>query len=616
MIKLKSIKIEGFGSVIKPIKYKIDVPGLNKIEGQNGAGKTTITNALAWVGWGQMVKPKKSSIIPWPHVIELAKGEYKGTKVTLKLTDNTDKYLIIRCNEYRAKVWGKSGKNRLIIIKNGIELQGEGLRDKKDYQNWIIKKLGYTFELFKSTVLFTQELDTLMQEDGPTKKRIFDEAFETIFVNRAKKKAEDNLERHKKDFDGVKTKIDLLKTKIDGIRRSIKMAQEYINNFNKWQKDKIRDLKKNWVELRLSKKTLENKINESIPVWDKINILKEKVAAYEELVNEEFKLEMECTNILENIERIEFQRKDKISHWKNSPKKCGACNRLLPKESRIEHKRKIKKEISDLKNTIEDLYKKLEDKKEIQKNIGIKITKRESLKSKIALLVNRVGIGDNLVRDLKYYNMQIEEKLRDIKKEKELKLEKNDLPQLTKELGDLKISLNQFITDKKKIRKEIILNEWLIKDPLSNSGLKAFIFDSMLGRVNNYLKQYTPIIGFGLKVFIDMSSANKDIRISISKGGDEIPYEDLSKGQKQLANVVIAFSLSDTVQSIKPINAIFLDELFESLNAENIEKVGNIIIQKAKTKCIHLITHQTSFNPQNCNTTYVSLNSKSQTQLD
>ena len=117
MITLQSIEIEGFGSVITPIKYKINRPGLNIISGPNGAGKSTITNALAWVGWGQLVKPRPSSIIPWPHVIT---EQYHGTRVLLKFQDGKNKYQIIRCNEYKGKVLGKVGGNRLIILENGM----------------------------------------------------------------------------------------------------------------------------------------------------------------------------------------------------------------------------------------------------------------------------------------------------------------------------------------------------------------------------------------------------------------------------------------------------------------------------------------------------------------
>lgn len=610
MINLNSIEIEGFGSVIDPIKYKIKNPGLNKIEGDNGAGKTTITNALAWVGWGQLVKPKKSSIIPWPHIID---EHYQGTKVTLKFDDGKDKYAIIRCNEYKGKILGKAGKNRLIILKNGKELD-EHLRDKKDYQKWIINKIGYSFELFKSTVLFTQELDNLMREDGPTKKKIFDEAFETTFVNNAKKRVEERLESKNSDLEKLNNRIDLVIAKINGVNRSINVIKDFIRDFDKTKKAKITKVNNNLEELNIRKTELEKKKIKYTPKKERYIELQKKLKKYQNARDSEFRLDMRLNGAKEKLGALRLEHSATKKSLVNIQKNCSECGRPLDKESINKVKIGILDKLAKLIRKIkpeQETVNKLEGYYKVAKK---KLKRFEKWQKEFDKLdISKINGVDN---DLLRIQESIGNNLKELKELKESKPHNGDtLKTLQKEKKAGKLDKTKLIIERKALKKDINIDKWLIKDPLSNSGLKAFIFDSMLGRVNNFLKSYTNIIGFGIKVFIDMSSANKDIRILIERGGDEIPYEDLSKGQKQLANVALSFSLSDTVQSIKPINCIFLDELFESLSSENIEKVGNIITKKAKTKAVHLITHQASFSPPNCTITYVQLDSNNRTKI-
>ena len=124
------------------------------------------------------------------------------------------------------------------------------------------------------------------------------------------------------------------------------------------------------------------------------------------------------------------------------------------------------------------------------------------------------------------------------------------------------------------------------------------------------------MIGFEIKVYVDMGTAKKDISISIIKQGNEVPYEDLSKGQKQLVNASLAFACSDTIDQIKPINILLMDEIFENLSDGNVEIVGNIVSTKAKNKCLHLITHLNDFNPTNAYKVYVKLIPPGYTHID
>lgn len=621
MIKLKTLTIEGFGSIIEPQTYKLDKIGLNKIEGENGSGKTTITNALSWVLYKKLVK-KGSTFKPWENI----RGtDYKGTCVTLHLWDGKNKISIIRCDDYKGILKVRAGKDRLSIWINGEELLGQDLRDKKDYEKWIVNKIGYTFDLFKSTVLFAQELDRLMQEDGPSKKKIFDEAFETIFINRAKEICENKLKKLCNDFKELITSLTLSSNAVTNIKSLITQQKEHLKSFKKNIQEQIIDLglKNGKIEVEINgaidKIKLYKKETKFIkPFKDVIDKLNAKIDP--DVVGKEFRKDMELNATKTKIEDI----KDSIRILKEDYSKpsyiCPTCGTKLSKQNSVEH---IKKEIKLRKKVLAKLEEEEIKLKQEHKDLlvyskvqDLYISDLRSKERGLSEILQKKRDMEMQEKLIEVWKSEIQTNKRAIQKLVERKPDKDKLAMFQKDLEIAEQNKLKLDSEEKAITKKINIQKWLLKEPLSNSGLKAFIFDSGIGSTNKHLKKYTVQIGFEMRVFIDLQSSNKDIRIIVRKSNQDVLYEDLSKGQKQLADLAVAFALHDTVTESKPINILFMDEIFENLDKNNVEKVGNMIMAKSQNKSIHLITHQSSFSPSNCRTTYVTLNELGQTILE
>lgn len=624
MITFKKITIQGFGSVIQPITYGLSKIGLNKIEGENGSGKTTITNALSWVLYKKLVK-KGSTFKPWDSIRD---DNYVGTCVDLIFTDgNKDKFHIIRCDEFKNGVLGRGkGANRLIILKNGEEIDTKDLRNKADYEKWIVNKIGYSFDLFKSTILFAQELDRLMKEDGPSKKKIFDEAFETVFINRAKEISEKKVQSLQKDHDTVNTVIQMLNLKIQNVSQLIGSENKNLENFSHDIKQQIRAIRLKNSLINANIYELDTTITNLLIIASKVGplveiIRKQKKKINPTIVTDEFKKSLEINGYQTKLENCV----DRINTLKEDFKKpnktvCSYCGSTLNKKDSKKHiqteitslgleRNVLKSQISNLKFDYEEILLSVKANKDQEDKLKSLENELRTLEKQTAELPMQKKVREN-------QDTLLKQNLKDIKALKKKKPKESNLPELKAKLAILNDRLYLSNKEEVSIKKKLELQKWLLKFPLSNSGLKAFIFDSMIGKTNNHLKYYTPIIGFSVRVFIDLKSANKDIRIIVQKKGQDVLYEDLSKGQKQLTDVALAFALNDTVNSAKPTNLLIMDEIFENLDKANIEKVGNIIAQKSLKKSLHLITHQSSFSPSNCRVTYVSLNDKGQTVLD
>jgi DNA repair exonuclease SbcCD ATPase subunit len=199
------------------------------------------------------------------------------------------------------------------------------------------------------------------------------------------------------------------------------------------------------------------------------------------------------------------------------------------------------------------------------------------------------------------YLMDIKELEQDIKEIEEEVIGKKMIPlkEAKTLLKTLEVELAQVDSKIKKVEKKQKDYQWLIDVPLSNSGIKAYIFESMLKSVNNRLDYYSKYLKFKIKFGVDLSSSRKDFYSIVYLGPNMIDYEELSGGEQQLVDICIAFAIHDTLDEGNPINILVMDEVFESLDSENIEIVSELINEKAKSKSIHLITHRTDFTAVN-----------------
>ena len=125
-------------------------------------------------------------------------------------------------------------------------------------------------------------------------------------------------------------------------------------------------------------------------------------------------------------------------------------------------------------------------------------------------------------------------------------------------------------------------------------GIKSYLFESCLHQLNDILETYSETLGFSIHFEVDLSSARKDFVTRINLEGQEVEYDELSGGQKQLTHLAMAFSMNSMVAQAQGINIAFLDEVFESLSDDNIEIVIGLIKQVYQDKTLFLITHQDS----------------------
>jgi len=598
IVVVKLIKLHNFGSARK-LTYRFNKPGLNLIQGRNGAGKTTIFNALSWVLYGKLVK-EKSSVTPWK---KSQTQEYDGTWVWLEFEKGEEVIRIGRTQDFKGEVLGRKVKSGIVITVNG-KIKDD-LRDKKDAQAWIIKTIGYSFELFKSSVLFGQKLKRLMGEDNSTKKKIMEEAFEVAYIAKANDLGRAKLAELEKDAVGLMSKKEGLQDKQETIQSALSNARQAIKDFKRSRKARMTELT---LEIEGYKREISQykKGNKELKKKKKLlnKLQPEQLAG---LKDSEFRLNLSLNSEGSKLEKLNKEYLKLKEGYENPDRICGSCGAKIPKEKVAKYRAQVKKEIGSCLKEIKLQKRSLDELQTQYDGVLSELASFKKLENSITSLKNRIKFLEREKNN--YHNIvgKMESCYQTLQK---VKREECTIKawELEEQLAKVKQELSELNDQVESSLRYVKVYTWLIKDPLSNGGLKAFIIDSMSSSINQVLKSLQYIVGFKIKLKVNLDSAYKDIKILVYQDKEEVPYEDLSGGQQQLVDISIAWSIERVITSTRPINIMLMDEVFESLDVENIEIIGKLLLERAQNKSIHLITHRRTFNPLNCNKITLTLN--------
>lgn len=546
MIEFTNIVIEGFCS-IQEFNLPLNSSGITVIRGTNGQGKTSLFNALVWGLYGKNLKGT-SDVNTWAKI---RPKKYNGTMVQVYFKSSDHIYCVTRCLKYTKEVLGARGNSRLIYQVDGDIIDEKG---KRNIQDIINHDLGMSYNLFINSVMFGQGLKRLIQETGSSQREIFEEVFELGYLTKAKKIAQDKYSRSESECQSLVRDIEHVSSSIAAFKENLNLTKERMKRYDN---DKKEIEKRNAEEKEKLELLLEDNKKKLIKMKP------EKVEAKHQMINKALNLERrnlddarEATGIpLEELinEIVELLKKKKYD---------SSLSKLLTLQKAFKTQEESKEKIYKLReeqNALNDQEWKIRELKKSINNIKANLEKLEKNKSEVS-------------------SPDFESILNNLKDK--LKKAKNQLKQY-KELYKVHGESRD-------------LYKWAYTDPLGNTGIKSYLFESSLNQLNDILETYSDIIGFSITFQVDLTTARKDFKTIISFEGQQVSYDELSGGQKQLANLAMAFSMNALVAQAQGTNIAFLDEVFESLSEDNIEIVISLIKKIYHDKTLFLITHQES----------------------
>ena len=557
MIRLSNLTIEGYCS-IGYFETCITNNRATIIRGRNGSGKSSFLSAIFWVLYGAHTKEGVKQVNTWK---KFQGKDYKGTMVSQYFERDGHIHQVIRCSNYKGEVRGSKGNSRLIYVIDNEEIEE---KRKGEIQSRIEADLGMSSQLFLSSVMFGQGLKRLVQVPASDKKDIFEEIFNLGYLSEAQAIA-------KKEYQGL---IERYNKWISELNTSEKLLNEYkkLNLENKdalevWSKSHERALGNLRATIKEVKHSLKQISSSQLEILlAKANVKKDQLMSKLDLSIAEYETKKEAINITQP-KALESFINQLILSIDRDPKK--AKEQLLLMRDSINYVNNFHKASASAKERIFNLKEEISEiKHELNKSSALS-KQLLSLKSELLEVKSepRPGKSTDYSAKVKAHTKEVE--------------------LLNSRIAELRPQLDDY--------------RWLIDGPLGNKGIKSYIFESSLGELNEYMASYANIMGFQVEFSIDLSSARKDFYTLIELEGNIVDYKELSGGQQQLVHLAMAFATHTMSTKSLGINVLFLDEIFENLDAENVDIVVSLIRKMAKDKSIYVISHKDSLPISNAN---------------
>lgn len=544
MLTFTTMNVVGFCS-IENLHIPLNPSCTILIKAPNGKGKSTILSALVWAIYGKNLKGV-SEVTTWEKV---RPKDYQGVMVEVFFQKGEHIYKIIRCQKCNIVLEdGAEGKDRLILMKDNEVVNVKG---KNKLQDAINAELGLSYTLFMNSIMFGQGIKRLIQESNSDKKKIFEEVFDLEFLNIAKGIAMQDKNNLLAQANEVEHQSALLKKELEANKEAYFDLRDREKGFKEKIKSERRELKKDREDLtkQLIKKQqqLKDEVEKSLKVkikkhTDYVDVLKSKI---------------KYNRIVSGVSLPDFVKKLKIQLDKGHYKRAKESVDIIYKA--IINSDKLQEEYEDALGRLDELRTTNEKYKRLQKEC------------------------DDIASDI----ADIDEELEKLKQEK-LKVMS---PKYKEKLKEIRKTLRRVDEDYHNKELELENYNWLINDPLGNNGIKAYLFDSSLDMLNRTLDKYSQVLGFRIEFNIDLGTARKEFFTLIERDGQIIDYDELSGGEKTLCNFAMALAMHEALTLSKGINLMLFDEVFESLDKENVELVTELIKKYSVGKSIFIITH-------------------------
>ena len=540
--KLRWKNLLSTGNVFTEVALNVHQTTL--IVGENGAGKSTILDALSFVLFG---KPFRK--INKPQLLNSI--NQKNLVVEVEFAIGKNNYKIIR--GIKPTVFEVYQNN--ILLNQSAEM--------RDYQEILEKKiLKVNHKSFcQVVVLGSATFQPFMQLSAHSRREIIEDLL---------------------DLQIFTMMNSLLKDKVSS--NNEKMIQ--INAEQKFILDKIELVKNHMIEMQNS--------NEKI-VTEKVSLIEETDIKIEELNNKYWNLEKIRKDLQESIEdetaiskkinqlsklkhQIEAKRaliENDISFFKKH-ENCPTCTQSISSEFR---ERTIFNKSNDIESINEGLNKLVEQYEQTNSRLNQIMEIASQINSNNRELFKMKNNIDSMIK----YRNHLEKEINDINQRQEYH-EEEKISELEKELNDHEVKYNSLTEEKM-----ILANAGSL---LKDGGIKARIIKQYVPVINKLIGKYLSAMDFFVQFELD-EEFNETIK---SRFRDEFSYASFSEGEKMRINLAILFTwraIAKLRNSVST-NLLIMDEVFDSsLDSNGTEEFLKVINNLTKDTNTFIISHKT-----------------------
>lgn len=619
-MKVRSLSINNFMAVGEIASLPLDDKGLILIQGNNeddtsqtsnGAGKSTIAEALCWALYGVTARGDTGDAI----VNDVAK---KNTAVVVELVDDAgDVYRVSRYRKHKT-------------FKNMLRLEIQEMTAWKDLtkgndkltQELVNRVIGCTHEVFSSAIYAGQE--AMPDLPGMTDKQLKELIEEAAGINELQQ-AHDVARRH---LNEAKLKVSDLNGAVMSLKSSISVAEGSIGSLedqaSNWSRD--REERKAAVMTRHAEiqsrydPTVIDKIEKRIAeLNEELVEIADRIAgsdgerATERSLSAEHQRAVNQANVANvaanNALKAARDAKHSLDHIEGKlGTECDSCGhvlgeeniadaRALAKKSAVEKAREAKQlrdEAEAARVSAESAHKVLLDYRASMTDVSELAKQQRDISDSIA------GLKDGLQKR-KEMGRLIDELAR---KAIAIADEKNphlaSIETFKERLDDLRKRLEEAEAGRDEASKALTLAEEAVR-VFGPAGVRAHILDTVTPHLNARTSHYLSALTDGniTAIWSTISSTSKgELRekfsIDVSSSTGAKSFKGLSGGEKRKVRLACAMALQDLVASraSKPIRLFIADEIDHALDGAGLERLMVILDEKSREKgTVLVISH-------------------------
>ena len=513
--------------------------------GQNGAGKSTMLDALTFVLFNKPFrKINKSQLINTVNE--------KDCRVEITFTIGKEEYKVVRGIK----------PNIFEIYKN--EKIFDSLASSLDQQKILeqnILKLNYK-SFTQIVILGSSNFVPFMQLSLQNRREVVEDILDIKIFSSMNETAKLYLRE-------IKDKIKQLTYEKENIEYKIETQNKLIEKLDKAESNFLEDKKSKIKDLETEKNNLMEVIDNLI---SKVEDLNSSISKYSDSTSKLKKFESLRGKIQQKISSIV---KDHKFFTDNTV--CPTCKQNIDEEFRLNKIEETQISAKELQKGFKDLELAIKDEEEREENF-------KYLSKEIISLNNDISRKNTTISEYEKQIVSLQSEIQAVvenNEERDIELER----------------MNSFKTEYKKCFDEITSNkdemssyEFIIS-LLKDDGAKTKIIDKYLPLINHNLNKYLDILEFSINFSLDDEFNEK----ALNPIYEDFSYSSFSEGEKMRIDLSILFTWREIAKAKNSTNTnlLILDEIFDSsldeFGTDNFSKIIRYIIPNSN---VFVISHK------------------------
>ncbi len=545
MIHFKKIKWTNFLSTgNNPVEVFLDRSPTTLIIGENGAGKSTILDALCFSLFG---KPFRN--INKPQLINTINE--KGALVEIEFSIGNNFYEVSR-----------GIKPNIFEIKCNQKLLNQDSHSR-DYQEFLEKTiLQFNYKSFTQVVILgSSTFVPFMQLKDKDRRTIIEDLLDIQIFSKMNTILKDRVSENKNNIDD----LDFDKQKVE---HSIEVQNNYIDSL---KQDNQKLVKDNEQKIKESEDQIQEYVNLNDKHQEEVQFTLSLMGDVQKVESRKKKLDKLKDKVQDSIKSKEHE-----IHFYEENSDCPTCKQAIDEVFREEQIKDKQSRVKEQTSGLEELWKEISDTEQSLNDIA----EHQSQINDVQLEINK-----NLqsISALQKYIEKIKTELSELSEVGKIDEENEQLEVYRDKLA----RLESLLKDEYKTKEIHNVASSILKD----SGIKSRIIKTYLPIINKCIQRNLSALDFYVSFELD-ENFNETIK---SRYRDDFSYSSFSEGEKMRIDLALLFSWRQVakIKNSMNTNLLILDEVFDSsLDSNGTEEFLKLINSLDKNINTFVISHK------------------------